>query len=411
MGEIKKIVKRDGRKQKFDRNKIVEAIYKAAESAGGSDHELAEKLADKVVNYINEKYEGNEPTVENIQDAVEYILIEEGHAQTAKKYILYRNERATKREMGGNLMKTLYDITFQDANDNDVKRENANVNADTAMGTMLKYGSESAKRFYQLMVLKPEHAKAHAEGDIHIHDLDFYALTTTCCQIDLIKLFKDGFCTGEGFLREPNSIASYAALACIAIQSNQNDQHGGQSIPNFEYAMAEGVKKSYTKAYRRNLITGLELLSGKDDCEDEIREMMYNILDTKKLEPVLEQYNDYQKYEIEELEDGDTREVLRLKPYLAPYKCAVLPLTNKLNEQASELQAMLSKEFTCDYDVSGKIGKRYRRQDAMGTPFCVTYDFDSLEDGCVTIRDRDTMAQERIKIEEVADYINKRLKY
>ncbi|MCQ2911244.1 MAG: anaerobic ribonucleoside triphosphate reductase [Clostridia bacterium] len=302
MGEIKKIVKRDGRKQKFDQEKIVEAIFKAAQSVGGDDRKLAEQLAEKVVNYLNEKYEGKEPTVENVQDAVEYILIEEGHAQTAKSYIIYRNERTTQREMGGNLMKTLYDITFQDANDNDVKRENANVNADTAMGTMLKYGSESAKKFYQLLVLKPEHAKAHAEGDIHIHDLDFYALTTTCCQIDLIKLFKDGFCTGEGFLREPNSISSYAALACIAIQSNQNDQHGGQSIPNFEYAMAEGVKKSYAKLYRKNLIKGLEVLADKDDCEDEVREMMAKIKEEKNLEPVLEGYNDYQKEELPLLE-------------------------------------------------------------------------------------------------------------
>ena len=299
MGEIKKIVKRDGRKEKFDREKIVNAIFKAAEAAGGNDRKLAEELADKVVAYVNEKYK--EPTVENVQDAVEYILIEEGHAQTAKLYILYRNERTTNREMGGNLMKEFYDITFQDSVDNDVKRENANVNADTAMGTMLKYGSEAAKKFYQLLVLKPEHAKAHAEGDIHIHDLDFYALTTTCCQIDLIKLFHNGFSTGEGFLREPNSIASYSALACIAIQANQNDQHGGQSVPNFEYAMAEGVKKSYEKDYRRNVVKALELLSDISDPEDKVRAYMAKIKKENKIIPVLEDYNGYQKVELEEL--------------------------------------------------------------------------------------------------------------
>ena len=116
-------------------------------------------------------------------------------------------------------------------------------------------------------------------------------------------------------------------------------------------------------------------------------------------------------YDVEALEDGETREVLRLKPYLAPFTCAVLPLTNKLSNEAEELRAMLAKEFNCDYDVSGKIGKRYRRQDAMGTPYCVTFDFDSLEDKCVTVRDRDTMAQERIKIEDLVEYLKNKINY
>ena len=135
------------------------------------------------------------------------------------------------------------------------------------MGTMLKYGSESAKQFYEMFILNPAHSEAHRNGDIHIHDLDFLTLTTTCCQIDIQKLFRGGFGTGHGFLREPNDIASYAALACIAIQSNQNDQHGGQSIPNFDYGMAEGVKKTYRRLYRQNLSRALELLNGEPDPE------------------------------------------------------------------------------------------------------------------------------------------------
>ena len=103
--------------------------------------------------------------------------------------------------------------------------------------------------FYTMMMLKPEHSRAHMDGDIHIHDLDFYSLTMTCCQIDLIKLFKNGFNTGHGHLREPKDIRSYAALAAIAIQSNQNDQHGGQSVPNFDYAMEPGVIKTFRKQY------------------------------------------------------------------------------------------------------------------------------------------------------------------
>ena len=128
-------------------------------------------------------------------------------------------------------------------------RDSANIDADTAMGTMLKYGSEGANYFVDNYILPKDIAAAHINGDIHIHDKDFYMLTETCCQIDLIKLFKDGFCTGHGYIREPNSIKSYAALACIAIQANQNEMHGGQSVPNFDYAMAEGVVRTFRKEY------------------------------------------------------------------------------------------------------------------------------------------------------------------
>ena len=228
------IVKRDGRKVPFNIEKIANAIFKAAQSCGGSDFNEAMDTAVQVCGYY-EKNNGNKvPTVEEIQDLVEKVLIENGHAKTAKAYILYRYERTRSREMKTNLMCVLNELTFSAAKDSDIKRENANIDGDTAMGTMLKYGSVSAKEYYEMYVLEPKHAKAHRDGDIHIHDLDFYTLTTTCTQIDLNKLFTNGFSTGHGFLREPNDIASYSALACIAIQSNQNDQHGGQSIPNFD---------------------------------------------------------------------------------------------------------------------------------------------------------------------------------
>ena len=155
----------------------------------------------------------------------------------AEQYRQYRRERTRVREMNTRLMKIYEELTFQSSAQNNTKRENANIDGDTAMGTMLKYGSEGAKQFYEMFLLAPEHARAHREGDIHIHDLDFLTLTTTCCQIDLCKLFRGGFSTGHGFLREPNDIRSYSALACIALQSNQNDRHGGQSIPNFEYSI------------------------------------------------------------------------------------------------------------------------------------------------------------------------------
>ena len=150
-------------------------------------------------------------------------------------------------EFGGKV-KTIYDnITALSSRDSDLKRDNANINGDTPMGAMLQQGANTAKEYYLDTMIDPEIARLHREGWIHIHDLDFYGWTTTCCQIDLLKLFKDGFNTGHGHLREPRSIGSYAALAAIAIQSNQNDQHGGQSIVNFDYAMAKGVRLTYEK--------------------------------------------------------------------------------------------------------------------------------------------------------------------
>lgn len=150
-------------------------------------------------------------------------------------------------EFGGKV-KTIYDnITALSSRDSDLKRDNANINGDTPMGAMLQQGANTAKEYYLDTMIDPEIAALHREGWIHIHDLDFYGWTTTCTQIDLLTLFADGFNTGHGHLREPKSIGSYAALAAIAVQSNQNDQHGGQSIVNFDYAMAKGVHLTYEK--------------------------------------------------------------------------------------------------------------------------------------------------------------------
>jgi len=274
---ITKIKKRDGREVPFNIEKIGSAIFKAASATGGKNYDQSMKLAEKVVEYIDERLKEKVPSVEDIQDAVEKVLIETGHARTAKEYILYRADRTRVREMNTSLMKVYEGLTFKEAKDNDLKRENANIDGDTAMGTMLRYGSEGAKQFNEMYVLKPEHSKAHKDGDIHIHDLDFLTLTTTCCQIDIERLFKGGFSTGHGFLREPTDIQSYSALACIAIQSNQNDQHGGQSIPNFEYGMAPGVAKTYAKLYRQNLDKAIELLVEDQSVIDNINELINDI--------------------------------------------------------------------------------------------------------------------------------------
>ena len=263
---IKQIVKRDGRTVAFEPDKIADAIFKAAQASGGRDYDMATALAGQVENAL-EAASLTCPTVEQVQDVVEKVLVKGGHARTAKKYILYRDERTRVREMNTRLMKVYEDLTFKSSLENDVKRENANIDGDTAMGTMLKYGSEGAKQFYEMFILDPRHSEAHREGDIHIHDLDFLTLTTTCCQIDLLKLFHDGFSTGHGFLREPNDIRSYSALACIAIQSNQNDQHGGQSVPNFDYSMAPGVKKTFRRAFTNNLTKALEIYLDQEDGE------------------------------------------------------------------------------------------------------------------------------------------------
>ncbi|WP_165044740.1 anaerobic ribonucleoside triphosphate reductase [Adlercreutzia sp. ZJ138] len=260
------IIKRDGRTAEFNKDKITDAVEKAFQAcAAMQDRSVAEEIADKVVEKLeNGAIEGT-PTVEGVQDLVEETLIESGFVQTSKSYILYRAERSRARDVNSRLIQTLKDITFSKASESDMKRENANIDADTAMGTMLKYGSESAKQFYEMCVIDPKFARAHREGDIHIHDMDFYTLTTTCCQIELKKLFKGGFSTGHGVLREPNDISSYAALACIAIQSNQNDQHGGQSVCDFDYGLAEGVRKTYRRLFKKHLAEAVDLLTDIED--------------------------------------------------------------------------------------------------------------------------------------------------
>ena len=294
---ITKVVKRDGRKVNFNAERIAKSIYKAANSIGGQDYSRSKELSEIVYKKLDKIQQNNQIDASRIYDVVKEVLIEEGHESTLKAYMFFRERRDKVRERNLPIIKTYEKLTFKDSKDSDVKRENANINADTAMGTMLKYGSEGAKNFYQLCVLKPEHAQAHKNGDIHIHDLDFLTLTTTCCQIDLLKLFKDGFCTGEGFLREPQSIGSYAALAAIAIQSNQNDQHGGQSIPNFEYAMAKGVKVTYKKEHLKNLTKAIELLTDEKEPEKFASYIVKSIKYDKDLLATYKDSNGYLKVE------------------------------------------------------------------------------------------------------------------
>lgn len=249
---IKTIKKRTGDIVKFNAQKIKDAIKKA--NMESIDETFSKEQLSTITNNVIKALKNlKTPGVEQIQDAVEKVLIAGNFASTAKAYILYRAEHTKLRQAKANLMDIYDELTFTKAKDADIKRENANIDADTAMGTMLKYGSEGSKYFITSHILPKDIAVAHMDGDIHIHDMDFYMLTETCCQIDLLKLFKNGFSTGHGYLREPNDIRSYAALACIAIQANQNEMHGGQAVPMFDYCMAPGVAKTYRKQYYKAL--------------------------------------------------------------------------------------------------------------------------------------------------------------
>lgn len=224
------VEKRDGRKVPFDASLIKNAVLKAADCTlpEETDREILVQLASNTTRRVKRLLKDTKKLefhVEEIQDVVENALMEQSRQDVAKAYILYRDQRTKSREIQGSLMQALEEIIFMPSIDSDLARENANINADAPMGAALKIASEASKKFYLDKVVNPEHARAHKEGYIHIHDLDFYGLTTTCTQIDLEPLFKFGFTTGHGSERPPSSIGTAAALTCIVVQANQNDQH------------------------------------------------------------------------------------------------------------------------------------------------------------------------------------------
>lgn len=232
-----KIKKRDGREVAFDENKITEAIFKAAKAVGGADKQLAMELTLDVLRLLKQEYNAGMFGVEEVQDAVEKILIEKGHAKTAKAYILYRDKRTRMRDAQSYLMDAVAEILVE------TNRENANI-ANSPSAKMLQIASAASKAYY-LNRLIPEHmATAHIKGDIHIHDLDFYGKTLTSVQIPLGKLLQRGFNNGHGYTRRPKRPASAAALAAIILQSSQNDMHGGQSFSFFDRDMAPFMKKA-----------------------------------------------------------------------------------------------------------------------------------------------------------------------
>lgn len=264
------VIKRNGKKVEFDGSKIAIAIKKGFDSVNSNDEEDGTSKSKYTANDIQKVYQAvtkridkeysEKIKIEEIQDLIEEELLKREYMDVYKSFSEYRERRTASRELFVDekklhkFLKSIESLGLKSANEDNAKRENANVDGDTAMGTMLQYGSTISKEFAKAYLIKKSFSEAHESGDIHIHDMDFLTMgTTTCMQIELDRLFKNGFSTGHGHLREPNDIISYSALAAIAVQSNQNDQHGGQSIPAFDYYMAPGVLKTFKKQFKQHI--------------------------------------------------------------------------------------------------------------------------------------------------------------
>ncbi len=272
------VIKRNGKKVDFDGAKIALAIKKGFDSVEVDDDESEkekkyssadiQKVYSAVLKKIKKDAEekNNRFKIEEIQDYIETELSSKGYDDVYKSFSEYRERRNQSREsfFGDNkthkFLKSLENLGLKSANEEDAKRENANIDGNSPMGTMLQYGATVSKEFAKAYLMKKEYAEAHDNGTIHIHDMDFLAMgTTTCCQIDLARLFKNGFDTGHGYVRPPQDISTYASLACIVIQANQNDQHGGQAIPALDYYLAPGVLKTFKKQFKQTIYDFLDL--------------------------------------------------------------------------------------------------------------------------------------------------------
>ena len=296
--ETIKVVKRNGSKVDFNGTKIAMAIKKGFDSIKDIDEEGEEsnkynsvdiqKVYQDVIATIKKNYENKERIkIEEIQDIIEETLKIDGYQDVFESFSDYREKRAQSRvaftedKRSHKFLKTLEGLALKTAAEDDAKRENGNIDGNSAMGTMLQFGSNVSKEFSKTYLMKKRYADAHDDGYIHIHDMDFLAMgTTTCMQIDLDKLFRNGFSTGHGHLREPNDIMSYSALAAIAIQSNQNDQHGGQSIPAFDYYLAPGVLKTFKKLLKSMIKDYIDLEDINDFINSNVLEREISTINT-----------------------------------------------------------------------------------------------------------------------------------
>ena len=249
---IKQVKKRDGRIVEFNNQKIVAAILKAmAVTDDGEDIILAAKIADAI-----SKNQREEMSVEEIQDCVEMELMESPRKEVAKKYIAYRNKRSLARNAKSNEI-------FQeiiDAQANDITRENANMNADTPAGMMMKFASESTKSYVDACLLSDDVREAVQNGYIHIHDKDYYPTKSlTCIQHPLDLILENGFKAGHGESRPAKRIETASVLACISMETVQNEMHGGQAIPAFDFYLAPFVRYTFQEELKK-----IASFTGKD---------------------------------------------------------------------------------------------------------------------------------------------------
>ena len=289
------ILKRDNQKATFNGEKIAVAIKKGFDSLEDPKYngEDANKVYKAVLETIkvtskNDKF----ISIEHIQDLIEKELLRQNYVDVYDSFSSYRNRRNESRRIfiskQHKFLKAIEQLNQKEAIEDDAKRENANVDGNSPMGMMLQFGSTVSKEFAKAYQMSTDFYEAHDSGQIHIHDMDFLPMgTTTCNQIDLKKLFENGFSTGHGHLREPKDIMSYTALAAIAIQSNQNDQHGGQSIPAFDYYMAPGVLHTFKKQFKQRIYDFLDV---------------FDLLDTVELESLMTQVDSLNSIDID-LED------------------------------------------------------------------------------------------------------------
>ena len=260
------ILKRDGSQQPYDGEKIRSAVDKAFRAAGLIDEE---GYALRIESLIQTElcHRNSQVAVEEIQDRVEAELMNLA-PQVAKKYIIYREWRTVQREKRTTLKRTMDGIVSIEKND--INLGNANMSAYTPSGQMMTFASEVTKDYAMKYLLSAPFARAHAAGDIHIHDLDYYPTkTATCVQYDLADLFERGFHTKNGSIRTPQNIQSYATLATIVFQTNQNEEHGGQAIPAFDFFMAPGVRKTFIRQLADRLLYAHSLLSGRSLTDEE----------------------------------------------------------------------------------------------------------------------------------------------
>ena len=237
------IVKRDGREQKFDPNKITQAIARCLDAVDSADDTQAMELTLAVLKKW-EQTPHETLSVEAIQDTVEAVLIEQGLVHVAKSYILYREHRSRLREAKSELMDAVSGILKE------TNRDNANV-SNSPSAKVLQIAESASKSYYLGQMLDPVEAEAHNNGDIYIHDLSWYGKTLTCLQIPLDKLLDDGFSNGHGHVRSPKGIKTAAALSAIILQANQNDMHGGQSFGYFDRDMAKYVDMEKERQAKR----------------------------------------------------------------------------------------------------------------------------------------------------------------